>query len=325
MKIISKEELFKYINFEEIYNDTKEGFVKFSKGETITPPYTIFNIPESNGSVHFKYGYILGSESFSFKYSGGFYNNEAKGLSNFLGLYIVFNAETGEAELVLDDKGSLTDYRTGIAGALTTKTLARENSKVVTVIGTGVEARMQVDALLKVMPGISTLNVYGRTQNNVIIYCEEMKAKYPNLDICPFSDVKEAVGNADIIYTTTFSSEPLLKSEWVKAGTHITAVGACGPEMQELDKELLKRANILAVDSKEACSSHGELHHAIDKGLVSIDDAIELGTVIDEGLKRKDEDITICDLVGLGFQDAVIGNCIYKNVLKEKIKTGHQL
>lgn len=78
MQLLTKEELMNYIKFEKIYNDTIDGFIKFSKGETITPKYTVFEIPSNNGSVHFKYGYVIGSETFSFKYSGAFYENLKK-------------------------------------------------------------------------------------------------------------------------------------------------------------------------------------------------------------------------------------------------------
>jgi ornithine cyclodeaminase len=317
MRLLTKDDLLKYIDFEEIYNDTKEGFIKFSNNQTITPPFTVFEIPENGGSIHFKYGYVIGSESFSFKYSGAFYANESKGLSNFLGLFIVFNSNTGEVELIIDDKGFLTDYRTGIAGSIATKTLARENSKTVAVIGTGVQARMQINALMNVMSSIETLRVYGRNSERAFEYAEEMQIKYPNLNVLVFDNPKDAVKDADIIYTVTYSNKPILMSDWIKKGTHITAVGACGPDMQELDENILAISNIVVVDSREACSTHGELHHAIDKNLFSKDSAIELGTFIANNLKRNETDITVCDLVGIGFQDAVIGNCIYRKVLKK--------
>jgi ornithine cyclodeaminase len=316
MHVISIEELIKYIDFEEIYKDTKEGFIKFSNNKTITPPFTVFDIPENNGSVHFKYGYVLGNETFSFKYSGAFYGNDSKGIPNFLGLFVVFNSETGEVELVIDDKGFLTDYRTGVAGALATKTLARGDSNTVAIIGTGVQARMQIDAILQVMPQIRNLRVYGRNADKAVEYKSEMEKKHPQLTINLFDSAKDAVINADIIYTVTYSDKPILYYDWLKPGVHITAIGACSPNMQELDEEILEKANIVVVDSKDACSTHGELHHAIEKGLLSKEDTIELGHFITSGSKRNDSAITVCDLVGLGFQDAVIGNCIYKRFKK---------
>lgn len=307
MQVIAKDELVDYLDFDNIFNETKAGFIKFSAGQTITPPFTVFEIPQNNGSVHFKYGYVVGSETFSFKYSGAFYENDKKGISNFLGLFVVFNAETGEVELIIDDQGLLTDYRTGIAGAIATKTLARENSETVAVIGTGVQARMQIQSLLRVMPSIKELNVYGRNTKQTSKYCDDIAGKFPYLKITPFDNAEEAVSGVDIIYTVTNSEKAILKKEWIKEGTHITAVGACGPDMQELEEDLIARADLLVVDSIEATSTHGELHHALEKGLIDKTKATELGTVLVNIRTRNNTDITICDLVGVGFQDAVIG------------------
>lgn len=125
------------------------------------------------------------------KYSGAFYGNEKLGKSNFLGLFSVFNAQTGEVEAIIDDKGYLTDYRTGVAGSIATSTLARCDSKVVAMIGTGIQARMQLMCLLKVMPQIETLQVWGRNENGMARYIEEVKHNYPNLYVVACPDAKE--------------------------------------------------------------------------------------------------------------------------------------
>ena len=310
MEFITRNNLEKLINFEEIFNKTKKAYELFSMGKTITPPFTVFTIPESNGSVHFKCGYVPGEKYFAMKYSGVFYGNQKLGLSNFCGLFTVFNAITGEVEAVIDDKGYLTDYRTGVAGAISTATLANPDSKIVAMIGTGIQARMQLMTLLKVMPNIEVLQVWGRNEPNLAKYVDETKKLYPNLKVVTCKTPQEAVKNADIIYTVTYSEKPIIMAEWIKMGAHITAVGACEPSMQELDSEILKVADVVCVDSVDACAKNGELHHAIENGIIKKEDVIELGKVISVNVKRKKTDITVCDLVGIGFQDAVIASCI---------------
>ena len=266
MELIRREELNGLIKFEDVFSKTKKAYQLFSEGKTITPPFTVFTIPESKGSVHFKCGYVPGEQYFAMKYSGAFYGNEKLGKSNFLGLFTVFNAKTGEVEAIIDDKGYLTDYRTGVAGALATQTLANPNSKTVAMIGTGVQARMQLFSLLQVMPDIQTLKVWGRSENGMAKYINEVKELYPNLNVVACDSAQEAVSDADIIYTVTYSEKPIVKADWVKKGAHITAVGACEPSMQELDSKILGIADIVCVDSIEACSQNGELHHALDMG-----------------------------------------------------------
>ena len=318
MQFIKKDELKNLIRFEDVFNKTKRAYELYSKGLTITPPFTVFTIPENNGSVHFKCGYVPGEQYFAMKYSGAFYGNEKLGISNFLGLFIVFNAKTGEVEAVIDDKGFLTDYRTGVAGAIATSTLANPQSKTVAMIGTGVQARMQLFSLLKVMPNIETLQVWGRNKGRMTDYINEIKALYPNINIIACENAKEAVSGADIIYTVTYSEEPIIKADWIKKGAHITAVGACEPNMQELDSKIFEMADIVAVDSLEACAKNGELHHALEDGYIDEERVFELGQAITSKIKRELTDITVCDLVGLGFQDAVIASCVMNEYNKQQ-------
>ena len=310
MEFIKRDELKNLIKFEDVFTKTKRAYQLFSQGKTITPPFTVFTIPESKGSVHFKCGYVPGEKYFAMKYSGAFYGNEQLGISNFLGLFTVFNAKTGEVEAIIDDKGHLTDYRTGVAGAIATSTLANPNSKTVAMIGTGVQARMQLMSLLKVMPNIQTLQVWGRSSKGMAKYIEEVKSQYPNLNVVACENAQEAVKDADIIYTVTYSEKPIIQADWIKKGAHITAVGACEPSMQELDPKILAMADIVCTDSKDACAKNGELHHALDMGYVDEDSVFELGEAITSKIKREPKDITVCDLVGIGFQDAVIASCV---------------
>ena len=317
MIFISRNDLDKLIDFDEVFEKTKKAYMLFSKGKTVTPPFTVFTIPESKGSVHFKCGYVQGDSYFAMKYSGAFYGNEKLGLSNFLGLFVVFNAKTGEVEAVIDDKGYLTDYRTAVAGAIATSSMANKNSKTVAVIGTGVQARMQIDALMNVMD-IDTLKVWGRNDKNVKQYVKEMKLKHSNLKVIECKTAKDAVSDADIVYTVTYAKEPIVKAEWLKKGAHITAVGACEPDMQELDEKIFLLANTICVDSKDACLNNGELHHAVSINCVKLNDVLELGEFLAKPKPRKETDITVCDLVGVGFQDATIANAVMKKYKKLK-------
>ncbi len=316
MIYIKESEISKLLDFHKIVELTKDGFKKYSNYLTLTPPYINFQIEKAKGHVHFKAGHILGDDYFTLKYSGGFWENEKLNIPVDNGLFIVFSAQTGVPLCIIDDVGFLTAYRTGIAGAIATKELARNNSKVVTVIGSGLQARMQITSLMQVM-NIDVLKVWGRNKNNVLLYVSEMREKFPNLLVQCYDSIEDSLKDTDIIITTTYSDTPIIKSEWIKEGMHITAVGACGPNMQELDENILSNA-IVVTDSKEMCSVNGELAHALKKGLIDISQVVELGQVIDN-FNRKDTDITLADLVGLGFQDAIVGSFIYKKA-REKDK-----
>lgn len=312
MLYLKREELDELLNFDEIYNSIKRGFNLYSSGKTITPPYIDFSIPGTKrGHVHFKSGYIIGEKYFTLKYSSSFWSDDIKGLLDN-GMFIVFNAKTGRQECLIDDKGHLTDYRTGIAGAIATKLLARSNSKVVTVIGTGVQARVQIKSLMGVM-NINELRVWGRNKENAAEYINDMKILFPNLKIELYDEIQSSIENTDIIITTTYSDKPLIKSEWIKPGMHITAIGACGPDMQELDENIFKKAQAFA-DSKEMCSLNGEIGYAVRNNIIRKSDIKEIGEIT-ENYIRNEDDITIADLVGLGFQDTIIGSYVYEKAM----------
>ena len=161
------------------------------------------------------------------------------------------------------------------------------------------------------------MKVWGRNKNKSNDYAEDVKKMYPNLEVEICESAKDAVIDADIIYTVTYSETPLVMSEWIKSGAHITAVGACEPTMQELESSILQLADIVCVDGIEACKENGELHHAIKSGLIETQNVIELGSAISKNIKRKPTDITVCDLVGIGFQDAVIASCVMNEYKKK--------
>lgn len=320
MRYITKEEIKPLLDFDELTKLTEEGFILFSQGKTLTPPFMNISIEEVKGDVHFKSGHILGDEFFTLKYSGGFWGNTVKNIPVDNGLFLVFSAKTGEPKAIISDIGYLTSYRTGIAGAIACKHLANKNSKVVTVIGTGEQAKFQVESLLQIMP-MEKLKVWGRTPENVDSYIHYISSKYPKLIVKNYSNINEAIKDTDIIITTTYSDKPLIKSEWIQPGTHITAVGACEPQMQELDENIVKIADRVYADSIEMCMSNGEIHHAIKRKLIEEGDIIEIGKMLQnpKDYVRKPNDITVADLVGLGFQDAVIGSFVYKKATTNNV------
>ncbi len=302
------------IDFMKVYNKTREGYVAYSAGKTVTPPFMCMDIPNEDGSYrgdyHIKAGYIVGSKHFVVKLSGYFPGNKQKGMSTDGGGVLVFDSQTGQIVSMIKDEGYLTAYRTGVAGAIATKQLARPDSKIVAVLGCGNQARMQIRALMQVMHGITTIHVCGRSMDELEKYVQDMSKEFPKLKIIPFLSFEKGVADADIIYTTTTSSEPILKSEWVKEGTHITAVGACQPGQQELDPAIFGRASMIVADSREMTAQNGEIHYALDGKIIKPSQVMELGEAISKKVTRGKGDITVCDLVGLGFQDAVIADLV---------------
>jgi ornithine cyclodeaminase len=284
-----------------------DGFKALSDGKVSMPPVMHLPIKGSGGEMDAKAAYIQGEAYFAMKVSTGFYGNPAQGLPSGGGLMILLDAKTGMTSAVLLDNGYLTDVRTAAAGALAAKHLSRPNAKTGGIIGTGVQARLQAEALTMVRP-LEQLLVWGRSADKAKAYAAEMADKL-GIPVKVCSTAEAVVRGSDIVVTTTASRQPLIQSDWLHAGLHITAVGADSPEKNELAPEFLGEADLYIADSLQQCRWIGELNHAVGAGIAGDDDLFsELGDIISGKStgRTSPDDVTVCDLTGTGMQDAVI-------------------
>lgn len=269
------------------------------------PPIMRLDIPEHRGEVDVKTAYVPGLAGFAVKISSGFFDNPKLGLPSGNGLMMLLSSTTGVVEAVLLDNGYLTDVRTAAAGAVAAKTLSRENSAVAAVIGAGLQARLQLEALTLVRP-IQEARIWARDWRKAEAASDELSDKL-GIAVKAVADPAQAVAGADIVVTTTPAEQPLLHS--VEAGQHVTAMGSDAEHKNEIAPAAIAGADIYVADSAKQTRRLGELHHAIAAGLIPADgDVAELGQVI-AGLRpgrRSANEITLADLTGTGVQDTAI-------------------
>ena len=296
----------------------ENAFETLAGGTVVMPPILSLPVEEQNGDVCIKTAYIPGLDSFAIKISPGFFNNSKLGLPSTTGLMVVHSSTTGFVEAVLLDNGYLTDVRTAAAGAVSTKHLARENASSVCVVGAGVQARLQLAAICLIRP-IRTATICGRDIEKAQKVASELSEQL-NIDVMAGEDLAQAVSSADIIVTTTPSTEPLVKADWLVPGQHIVAMGSDQNYKVELEPECVTKADLFVVDRLQQSQAQGELRYAIEKGVVSVDAHFsELGEVIAGKTpgRESDRDITICDLTGMGVQDTAIANFARQRAEKE--------
>jgi ornithine cyclodeaminase len=215
------------------------------------------------------------------------------------------SAQTGAIKAVLHDEMLMTDVRTGLGGAIATKCLARPDSIRVLVVGTGPQALRQIESHIAVIGDHLTFAVWGRSASKAQAVVNAVNGK---CTVAIATDLEAAVRRADIIVTVTGSTMPLIIDDWVKDGTHITAVGADAPGKQELVTSLVARAGVLVADSITQCLDHGEISHAFGQGMVTQDRVAEIGHVLSgDALGRTGAaQISIADLTGIAAQDIAI-------------------
>ena len=291
----------------------EDAFKSLALGKTTMPPILRLDIEKYHGESDVKAAYIDGLDSYAIKVASGFFNNPNLGLPSSNGLMILLDSKTGMLKSVLLDKGYLTDVRTAIAGAIAAKHLSNPESSNVGIIGAGIQAKMQLEALLLVR-NIKTAYIWSRDSKKTNTFVKNIKDKI-NIKIIACESPEQTVNLSEILITCTPSKSPIIKSEWLKKGLHITAMGSDAEMKNELDPKIIKDCDYYIPDSQSQTSILGELNHAIKAGLVSAEKKYnELGSVIiNPNLGRRNiDDVTVADLTGTGVQDTAIARHTYK-------------
>lgn len=284
----------------------ENAFAALATKPVVMPPILRLDIVEHRGEVDVKTAYVPGLDGFAIKVSPGFFDNPKLGLPSLNGLMILFSTKTGLVEALLLDNGYLTDVRTAAAGAVAAKHLSRPDAQSAAILGTGVQARLQLEALMLVRP-IKHALIWGRDPDRAEAAAQDLTQSL-GIAVKSVRRPEEACDEADIIVTTTPSEQPILQAEWLRPGQHVTAMGSDSEHKNEIDPAVLTRVSYFA-DSVAQTRRLGELHHAIRAGMVDPDRSFpELGQVIagqDPGRESR-EAITLCDLTGTGVQDTAI-------------------
>lgn len=289
----------------------ERAFRALAEGKVTQPAPMGFEISAVKGEVHVKGAHIEGAPVFALKVATGFYENAARGLPSGAGLFLLFDAATGIPTALLQDNGYLTDLRTAAAGALAARHLALEQLDTVAVLGSGIQARLQLRCLALVRRW-RRLHAWSPTRAHLEAYCREMAQEH-QMDCLAAATPEEAVRRADLIITTTPSRLPLIQAAWLAPHATVIAVGADGPEKQELAAECLARADKVVADRLSQCLELGEIHHAVRLGLLDPSKVhSELGEIV-TGQKpgREAQELIVCDLTGVGAQDAAIAEAAW--------------
>lgn len=278
-----------------------------SSGKASMPPIMRIDVPENNGEIDIKSAYLPGYPGIAVKLSAGFFNNPGRGLPSLGGLMVVLDSETGIPQSALFDNGYLTDLRTGLAGAVAAKHLAREGEVVMGIIGAGVQALLQFKAL-NLVRRVSRGVIWARRPEAARRFAAEVSAT-TGVEFAVAESVADVLAGADIVATTTPATSPLVDASMLHPGLHITAVGSDAESKQELDADVVAAADVFACDSISQSEWLGELRAALDAGFEK-DGAVELGRVIDGSSpgRSSEEEVTVCDLTGTGAQDTAIAS-----------------
>lgn len=242
-------------------------------------------------------------------------------LPTVMAVIVLIDPKNG-APMAIMSGTTVTSMRTGAAGGIAAKNLARKDSKVAGLVGAGTQARTQLMALLSVYKKLEEVKVCDKLKEARDKFIAEMKQKYGHLcNIISVESVKEAVEESDIVLTATPSRKPIVMNNWVRPGTHLTCIGADAPGKEELDPKILTRAKIV-IDDWEQASHSGEINVPLSQGIITKESVwAEIGEIA-AGLKsgrENPEEITIFTSTGLAVQDAVTAKLAYDKAKQKGI------
>jgi ornithine cyclodeaminase len=303
MLILDRRAVDELLDIDALIDGLASAMDDLSAGRVSMPPRTFAMVPD-RGLLASMPVYVGSSELLTAKLVLVFHDNAAKGLDTHQAVVAVFDPHTG-VPVALMDGASITATRTAAGSALATRLLSRRDAKVLAIIGSGVQARSHARAVRRVRQ-IDELLLAGRSAANVEALAGEIGAK-------PAS-IEEAVRSADIVCACTSATEPVVRREWLRPGTHVNAVGfAPGPE---LEPEVFRGA-VVGVESRDVVIGEHpngavDITSAVEGGLLDRDGVVEIGELVagTRAGRTDDAQITVYRSLGVAVQDAVAAGIV---------------
>ncbi len=317
IKVLKMEDTKKVLPMDKVIETVEEVYRAKSVGDTVVFPLVFHEFEPGVADMDIKSGWLKDSQIFGLKLVSWFGENPEKGLPSLVGTVLIFDANTG-APVGLLDGSHITGMRTGAAGAIGAKLLARKNSKKLLVVGAGHIATFQIAATLQCFPQLEEVMVYDAMNfPNAVRFVDAIKdkleedfhMKVSGVKFTAVGDVQAATGQSDIIITVTPSKQPIIMKEWVKPGTHFSCIGADMSGKEEVDPEIFKDARVFTDDTPQ-CMNVGEIEVPVAKGILKREDiAGEIGDILTGKAagRENDSQITVFDATGTALLDLLTG------------------
>ena len=304
--------------------DAVEGaLLALARGEAVLPLRQVTHLPGQNGLIATMPAHVGPLRTLGVKAITVFHGNEGTPFDSHQGAILLFDDAHGRL-LAVVDATAVTAIRTAAASAVATRALARDDATELAIIGTGVQARTHLEAMLLVR-SIRRVRVCGRDLPRARRFADDAALRY-GVPVQAAPSVREAVEGADIVCTVTSSPEPVVLGAWIADGAHVNAVGACVPTRRELDTAAVVRARLFVDRRESALREAGDFLIARSEG--AVDDAhvvAEIGDVLAGHAvgRRTGDEVTLFESLGLGVEDVAAAHVVLRNA--ERTGTGTRL
>lgn len=301
---------------EECITVMENIFIQLEEDQAFNPLRSAMLIPGENGLLSMMPGYVNKQDIMGVKSVSVYPENANIGLESHQGSVTLFNALNG-TPLAIMDAGQITAIRTAAVSGLATRILAKKNSKILAILGSGIQAKTHIEAMTTIL-NLEEIRVWSKNKKNAKKLVEEQRKKYA-IPFRPFDTVNEAIYNADIICTTTAAVEPILQGNYLMQGVHINAVGSSVRNTRELDGFAIKLSKLYVDKIESTINESGDFLMAKQEG--TIDDNHIIGTLGEILTKQKKgrnniNDITLFKSLGLAVEDIATAFFIYDKYVK---------
>lgn len=311
--ILSHDEVVELLPMKECIAVMRQALIALAAGKVHQPLRTIVRPADAAGVMGLMPSYMSGaSAAFGLKAICVFPENPKIGKDAHQGAVLLFSAETGELQAMMN-ASAITAIRTAAVSGVATDLLAREDAGNLAILGTGVQARSHLAAMSEVRP-IKKCRIASRHLEHAEKFVAEMKRKF-SFPLEPVASVREAAEGADLIVTATNSTEPILERQWISPGTHLNLVGASRPNAREVDSATMAGASVFVDRRESTINESGDYIFALNEGAIGPDHLrAELGEVLhgDKPGRTSPQEITLFKSLGLAVEDLAAAEYLYR-------------
>lgn len=311
VRILSELQVNSLISLDDCIEAVERAFRADARAQTLNLPVVRESIGVGSGIFGIKSGAIFESQTLGLK-AGGYWPSNARlhSTSNHQSTILLFDIASGQPTCLLN-ANRITELRTSAAGAIAARLLAKQDACTVGLVGAGVQARGQLEALLGVFPTLSAAHVWSRRREQAAALAEAMSDR---LSVTVCDSPRQVAERADILVTATSSSTPLVFAPWLSPGVHINAIGSDTRGKQELDQEILRTAHVVVDNLEQACHLGEVQHLAPDIESAQAYVASTLGDILvgRKSGRADDREITVFDSTGVTFQDLAVAQLVYE-------------
>jgi ornithine cyclodeaminase/alanine dehydrogenase-like protein (mu-crystallin family) len=298
---LSEEQVRQHLRMAELIPAMEKALIEFSAGKVTQPLRSVIKVDVAAATGFLGLMPALTPDGLGLKAVTFYPSNAERGIPTHMATIFLVDPETGTPLAIMDGR-LITEMRTAAVSAAATKLLAAPDSKILAILGSGVQAHSHVEAL-RLVRRFKDIHVWSPTKEHAERFAREIGAKSMSAE--------EAVRGADVVVTATNSTTPVLKGSWLHPGCHVNAVGACRPDWRELDDEAMR--NVVFVDSRE-----GALKESGDVILSGAKIYAELGDALAGKVPARANETTILKSLGMAVEDIAAALLVYRAVTEKR-------